>query len=69
MSKHRRFADVAGFTRHCWECVHAKHWEKRPINGGRAICDAIGAYVYKFDSPNNQCCHLPVTCDYKEASA
>lgn len=65
MSAHRPFADTAGYTRHCWECKHAKDWEERPVNGDRAMCDAIGAHVYKYDSPNNPSCHLPLACEYE----
>ena len=27
MAKHRRFADRAGFTCHCWECANSKAWK------------------------------------------
>ena len=65
MTAHRPFSDVAGYMRHCWECVHAKDWEKRPVNGDRAMCDVTGAHVYRFDSPNNPCSHLPLACEYE----
>ena len=57
MAKHRRFTDTAGYTRHCWECVHAKDWrETRGIGGPCAICEITGVAVSKYDSPNNPCC-------------
>ena len=61
VSRHRRFTDGAGFTRHCWECVHAKDWD-----GECGWCELTGWVVHKTDSPNNQCCHLPVECDYDD---
>lgn len=67
MAKHRRFADSAGFTRHCWECSHAKDWEGRSVTGYWATCELTGRSVRKFDSPNNQCSHVGPECDYKEA--
>jgi len=30
-----------------------------------AACEATGRFVYKFDSPNNQCSHLPTECRYE----
>ena len=59
-ARHRRFADLAGFTSHCWECAHAKGWAD-----DMAACEATGRFVYKFDSPNNQCSHLPTGCRYE----
>lgn len=67
MARHRRFADNAGFTRHCWECRHAKGWKKQAdILEHQATCELTGRRVYKLDSPSNQCCHLPIGCDYEE---
>lgn len=60
-ARHRRFTDLAGFTRHCWECAHAKGWAD-----DMAACEATGRFVYKFDSPNNQCSHVGIECDYEE---
>ena len=62
MSRHRRFSDGAGFTRHCWECVHARDWVASYV----ARCELTGRTVTKTDSPNNQCCHLPIECDYDD---
>lgn len=66
MSKHRRFTDSAGFTRHCWECSHAKQWTPNVISGPFGWCELTGRSVGKFDSPNNQCSHVGPECDYKE---
>ena len=67
MARHRRFTDGAGYTRHCWECVHAKGWrlEKGTYDMNHADCELTGRVVNKYDSPNNQCCHLPVGCEYE----
>ena len=70
MGRHRRFTDGAGFTRHCWECEHAKGWEYRhTILGHSATCERTGSTVYKYDSPNNQCSHLPIGCSYDDGGA
>lgn len=61
----KRFADTAGFTRHCWECKHAKDWEERSITGYWGTCELTGIRVGKYDSPNNLCSHLPSGCDYE----
>lgn len=66
MSRHRRFTDGAGFTRHCWECVHAKDWMERSVTGYWGTCELTGRYVGKTDSPNNQCSRLPTTCEYDD---
>lgn len=50
MSRHRRFCDGAGFTRHCWECDHSTDWR-----GGVGRCGQCGIVVDKYDSPNNGC--------------
>ena len=60
MTAHRPFADKAGYTRHCWECAHAQGWVD-----DMAACEVTGRFVYKFDSPNNQCSHLPSECEYE----
>lgn len=66
MSRHKRFADNAGYTRHCWECTHAKEWKDTDtIKGKCATCELTGVTVYKHDSPNNPCCHLPIECKYE----
>lgn len=66
MSRHLRFADGAGFTRHCWECKHATNWRNvNTIDGYEADCEQCGIKVSKYDSPNNSCCHLPWDCDYE----
>lgn len=50
MSKHRRFEDGAGFTRHCWECSNATDWD-----GKDGWCAAYDMPVTRYDSPNNVC--------------
>ena len=66
MSRHRPFTDGAGFTRHCWECDHAKGWHKGKLSGADiAVCELTGQGVSKMHSPNNQCSHLPAGCEYK----
>jgi len=56
MPNHRRFAD-SNYTRHCWECIHAKDWHKGQAIAGEgddwATCDVDGRRVGKYDSPNN----------------
>lgn len=66
MARHRRFADGAGFTRHCWECVHAKGWRKTMFGADIADCELTNWTVERYDSPNNQCSYLPPECDYDE---
>lgn len=61
----RRFSDNAGYTRHCWECRHAKGWRSvNTIDGHEARCELTGAKIGKYDSPNNPCSHLPKECDW-----
>jgi len=64
MSNHRRFTDGAGYTRHCWECEHADKWYF-----GFAECKMTGTRVGKYDSPDNQCSHLPIGCSYDDGRA
>lgn len=66
MARHRRFTDTAGYTCHCWECVHAKGWRNNMFGDPWAECELTGWAVNRFDSPNNQCSHLPIGCDYEE---
>lgn len=67
MAKHRQFTDRAGYTRHCWECVHAKNWRPKWITGEpMAYCVLIDHFVDKFDSPNNPCSHLGTECYYDD---
>lgn len=66
MAKHRRFTDSAGFTRHCWECAHAKQWTPNVISGPFGLVRADGAVRGKVRQPNNQCSHVGPECDYKE---
>ena len=62
----RRFSDAAGYTRHCWECAHAKGWERTgEIDGDRATCELTSRFVHRYDSPNNLCCHMPGACEYE----
>lgn len=58
MAKHKRFADRAGYTRHCWECVHAKGWQMGYGYNVIARCEMTDGLVGKYDSPYNPCCHL-----------
>ena len=60
MSRHRRFTDGAGFTRHCWECGHAHSWFD--VFGE---CELTGKRVYRFSSPDNQCSRLPASCEHE----
>lgn len=59
------FADSAGFTRHCWECRHAKEWSKGLFGIDIATCELTGQSVGKLSSPNNPCDHLGIGCDYE----
>lgn len=61
----RRFADAAGYTHHCWECEHAKDWEKRSVTGYWGTCELTGSRVGKYDSPNNPCSHVGDACRYE----
>jgi len=66
MAKHRRFTDNAGYMRHCWECVHAKGWRRGAFSWVYvAKCELTGRRVYKLDSPNNQCSHVGIECEYE----
>lgn len=49
-SRHRRFTDGAGFTRHCWECANATDWR-----GKDGRCTAYDMSVTRYDSQNNTC--------------
>ena len=64
MSRFKPFADKAGYTRHCWECVHAVGWV-RDLSGYYARCEVTNQCVNRYDSPNNPCCHLPIECRYE----
>lgn len=61
----RRFADGAGYTRHCWECKHAKGWTPNVLTGAFAECRLTGRYVKKYCSPDNPCSHLGIECRYE----
>ena len=66
MTAHRPFADTAGYTRHCWECKHAKVWRKGMFSHADiARCELAEYIVEKYDSPNNPCSHLPSACEYE----
>lgn len=66
MPRHKRFADNAGFTRHCWECVHARGWHRGQFSHDDvAVCELTGKGVGKFYSPNNQCSHVGIGCRYE----
>lgn len=60
----RRFTDSAGYTRHCWECKHAKEWRKGLWNTNIATCEVTGKPVDKYESPNNPSLRTPDGCDY-----
>ena len=63
----KRFADNAGFTRHCWECIHSGGWHRvDSIEVQEGVCELTGRRIGKYDSPNNQVSHLPIECSYKE---
>jgi hypothetical protein len=67
---HRRFSDAAGYTRHCWECRHAKGWRRvESIDGHAANCELTGAKVGKYDSPNNPCSKTQNGCNYDWSEA
>lgn len=61
MGRHKRFADIAGFTRHCWECDHAAGWD-----GERGWCSVHTMIVSKTDSPNNCCSRAGRCYSYRE---
>jgi hypothetical protein len=56
----RRFTDAAGYTIHCWECVHSTEWKN-----GCSRCELTHRVVFKADSPNNQCSHVGNECRYE----
>ena len=58
---YKRFADKAGFTQHCWECVHSADWDALTGRCGR--CTVYGIDVDKYDSPNNCSTYLGKICD------
>ena len=64
---HRPFTDEAGYTRHCWECKHAKDWTEmsKTIGGYRGTCEITLRTVQKYYSPSNLCCHIPSECNYE----
>ncbi len=59
------FTDSAGFTRHCWECRHAKDWHKGLFYVDIATCELTGQSVEKVYSPDNQCSQVGPECDYE----
>ena len=65
MSRHKRFADNAGYTRHCWECIHATDWRKGLYNVPIATCELSGKNMEKFDSPDNPSRWMPRKCRYE----
>lgn len=65
MAGHRRFMDGAGFTRHCWECKHARGWTTNVLTGTFAECKLTGRYVKKHSSPDNQCSRVGIGCRYE----
>ena len=60
-ARHRRFADGAGFTRHCWECANATDW-----HGEDGRCTAYDMRVTRYDSPYNVCSKARRCCAYRE---
>ena len=65
-ARRRRFTDGAGFTRHCWECIHAKGWRKGMFSKADiAKCELTGMIVTKHDSPNNQSSRVGIECEYE----
>lgn len=69
MARSRSFTDAAGFTRHCWECTHAKGWRKGMCYADIAKCELTGRAVEKYSSPNNQCSHIGIECRYETRRA
>ena len=66
MACHRRFADSAGYTCHCWECAHAAGWhEERTMERMHATCGVDGRRVSKYDSPNNGSSTACECCGYE----
>lgn len=62
MMPRKRFTDGAGFTRHCWECVHAKDWHDGLFNTRGATCEVYDIGVDKTDSPNNVSTYVGKIC-------
>lgn len=52
MGGRKRFTDGAGYTRHCWECVHAKDWECI-FDKFVATCEVHDIAVGKDESPDH----------------
>lgn len=70
MARHRPFTDGAGYTRHCWECANAKGWRKGQFSHADiAMCELTHHVVEKFGSPDNQCSHVGVECEYERKGA
>lgn len=70
MRNHRRFTDLSGYTRHCWECEHANGWRKGSFSWVYvAKCELTGRMVEAYDSPDNQNTYLPIGCNYDEGRA
>ena len=59
----KRFTDGAGFTRHCWECVHAKDWRIGYGNTRDATCEVYDVTVEKTDCPNNGSTYIGKICE------
>ena len=66
MRKHARFADGAGYTRHCWECIHAEHWKRDDFGRWMADCPVLDKHVEQFDSPNNGSSKAAECMDYDD---
>lgn len=70
MVRRKRFSDGAGFTQHCWECVHAKDWREGFGYVKVATCEVYGIAVERYDSPNNGCTYVGKVChDYDRGEA
>lgn len=65
MGRRKRFTDSAGYTRHCWECIHATDWRKGLYGIPIATCELSGKNMEKYDSPNNPCRWMPRECRYE----
>ena len=62
----KRFADNAGFTCHCWECIHSRDWHRvDSIDVQEGVCELTGRTVGKYDCPNNICSHVGPECRYE----
>jgi hypothetical protein len=62
MARRKRFCDGAGFTQHCWECIHAKDWHEGFGYVKCATCEVYDMTVEKTDCPNNGSSYIGKIC-------